>query len=53
MRVIAVSTLAAFWRRSLGAEQPLTAWFQEATSATWTQPAYIKAQYRSTAVPAC
>jgi len=50
MRVIAVSTLRAFWKRYPGAEQPLKAWFEEATSATWTQPADIKAQYRSASV---
>ena len=50
MRVIAVSTLRAFWQRYPGAEQPLKAWFEEATSATWTQPADIKAQYRSASV---
>jgi len=47
MRVIAVSTLRAFWERHPDAEQPLKAWYEEATSATWRQPADIKVQYRS------
>lgn len=47
MRVIAVSTLRAFWERFPEDEQPLRAWYEEATGATWTQPADIKAQYRS------
>ena len=47
MRVIAVPTLRTFWERHPDAEQPLKAWHEEATSATWTQPADIKAQYRS------
>ncbi|MDP2163242.1 MAG: type II toxin-antitoxin system HigB family toxin [Hydrogenophaga sp.] len=47
MRVIAVSALRAFWERYPGAEQPLKAWYEEATSASWSQPADIKAQYRS------
>lgn len=47
MRVIAVSTLRDFWQRYPDAEQPLRAWYEEAASATWTQPADIKAQYRS------
>ena len=47
MRVIAVSTLRAFWERHPDAEQPLKAWYEEATNATWTQPADIKAQYPS------
>lgn len=50
MRVIAVSTLRAFWQRHPDAEQPLKAWYEEATSAIWAQPADIKAQYRSTSV---
>lgn len=50
MRVIAVSTLRAFWERHPDAEQPLKAWCGEATSATWTQPADIKAQYQRASV---
>lgn len=50
MRVIAVSTLRAFWERHPDAEQPLKGWYEEATSAAWTQPADIKAQYRSASV---
>lgn len=50
MRVIAVSTLRDFWQRFPEAEQPLKAWCEEATNATWTQPADIKAQYRSASV---
>lgn len=50
MRVIAVSTLRAFWERYADAEQPLKAWYEEATSASWSQPADIKVQYRSASV---
>jgi len=50
MRVIAVSTLRAFWERCPDAEQPLKAWYEEATSASWSQPADTKAQYRSASV---
>ena len=50
MRVIAVSTLRAFWERYPDAEQPLKAWYEEATSAGWSKPADIKAQYRSASV---
>lgn len=50
MRVISVSTLRAFWERVPDAEQPLKAWHEEAKSAAWTQPAEIKAQYRSASV---
>ena len=48
--MIAVSTLRVFWERHPDAEQPLKAWYAEATSAVWTQPAEIKAQYRSASV---
>lgn len=50
MRVIAVSTLRDFWQRYPDAEQPLRAWYEESTNAAWTQPADIKAQYRSASV---
>ena len=50
MRVIAVSSLRAFWELHSDAEQPLKAWYKETTSATWTQPADIKRQYRSVSV---
>jgi len=50
MRVIAVSTLRAFWERFPDAEQPLKAWHEEAVKAAWAQPADIKAQYRTASV---
>jgi len=50
MRVIALSSLRAFWEQHLDAEQPLKAWYEEATNANWTQPSEIKAQYRSASV---
>lgn len=45
MRVIAVSTLKAFWEQYPAAEVPLKAWLEEAQSAQWQQPADIKAQF--------
>ncbi len=50
MRVVAVSTLKAFWSHHPDAEQPLKAWYEEASNASWNQPADIKNQYRSTSV---
>lgn len=50
MRVIAVSTLKVFWERFPEAEQPLKAWYEEVSKASWMQPADIKAQYRSASV---
>jgi mRNA interferase HigB len=50
MRVIAVAALRTFWQRHPDAEQPLKAWFDEVTQATWTPPADIKAHYRSASI---
>ena len=50
MRVVAVVTLRAFWQQHPDAEQPLKAWFEESSNASWTQPSDIKAQYRSASI---
>jgi mRNA interferase HigB len=52
MRVIAISTLKSFWEQPgyREAEQPLRAWFEEASKATWQQPADIKAQYGNASI---
>ncbi len=50
MRVIAVAALRAFWQQRTDAEQPLKAWFEEASKATWTQPSDIKAKYRGASI---
>ena len=50
MRVIAVAALRAFWQQHPDAEQPLKAWFEEASKAAWTQPSDIKTQYRSASI---
>lgn len=47
MRVIAKSTLVAFWTKHPDAEEPLKAWHDEATKAEWSTPQDIKDQYRS------
>lgn len=45
MRVIAVSTLKAFWEQYPDSEIPLKAWLEEAHAAQWQQPADIKARF--------
>jgi mRNA interferase HigB len=50
MRVIAISTLRQFWEKHPDAEQPIKAWVDEADKAQWSQPADIKAQYRSASI---
>ncbi len=47
MRVIALKTLRGFWERHAGAEQPLKAWYKEASHARWNGPGDIKERYRS------
>ena len=50
MRVIALSTLKAFWEQYPDAEIPLKAWLEEAHTAQWQQPADIKAQFRHASI---
>jgi mRNA interferase HigB len=47
MRVIAKKCLVRFWAKHADSEQPLKAWYDEATNARWTSPQDIKNQYRS------
>lgn len=48
--MIAVAALRAFWHQHPDAEQPLKAWFEEASKASWKQPSDIKAQYRNASI---
>jgi len=50
MRVIAIKTLRNFWAVHPESEQPLLAWFDEVSNATWTKPADIKASYGSASI---
>ena len=52
MRVIAVSTLVAFWSQAAhkDAEAPLKAWLQEALAAKWKQPSDIKHQFGTASI---
>lgn len=47
MRVIAKSTLRAFWTKHPDCEQQLKCWFKEAEQATWKVPRDIKKDYPS------
>jgi|SRR3989338_7127482 len=47
MRIIALSTLRAFWEKHPDAETPLRVWHAEASRANWRTPADIKAAYRN------
>ena len=50
MRVIARSTLEAFWKQYPDGEQALRSWYQEALHANWHLPPDIKAQYRNASI---
>jgi mRNA interferase HigB len=52
MRIISRKALRHFWERPqyADAEQPLRAWFREATRADWKSPAEVKAAFRSASI---
>lgn len=50
MRVIAKSTLRAFWGMHRDAEQALRAWHAEAEAATWRSPTEVKARFGNASV---
>jgi mRNA interferase HigB len=52
MRIISRRRLREFWtiREFAEAEQPLKAWFREASKADWSGPSAIKAMYRSASI---
>ena len=50
MRIIARNTLRSFWEKYPDAEQPLKAWFYEASRAQWKNPSDIKRLYRNASI---
>ena len=52
MRIISRKTLRLFWEKPEYAEteQPLKAWFKEASNADWASPAAIKAAFGNASV---
>lgn len=53
MRVIALSTLKAFWTRDRGstdAREPVLAWYRHAVKADWANPAAVKADFGSASI---
>jgi mRNA interferase HigB len=53
MRVIALSTLKAFWKNNtayMDAKEPLLAWYRHTLHADWSSPAQVKADFRSASV---
>jgi len=54
MRIISRKALRLFWERTeyADAEQPLKAWFREASNADWASPAAIKAAFGNVSIVA-
>ena len=50
MRVIAMSTLEAFWKLYPNSERSLRSWYDEAGRTTWKMPSEIKAQYGNASI---
>lgn len=53
MRIIAVSTLKAFWTKHpeyRDAELPILAWYREASKANWATPNDVKAQFANASI---
>jgi mRNA interferase HigB len=52
MRIISRKALLEFWQQSeyADSEQPLRAWFREASRAQWKSPNDVKADYRSASI---
>jgi mRNA interferase HigB len=50
MRVIALRAVREFWSRHADSEQPLRAWFHDASKATWRSPHDIKNVYRNASI---
>lgn len=53
MRIIALSTLKAFWEDNpsyTDAIQPALAWYRRALKANWTTPAEVKADFKSASI---
>ena len=53
MRVIALSTLKAFWTRNRAhadAKEPLLAWYRHVLRSDWARPADVKASFGSASI---
>jgi len=50
MRIIARSTLKAFWEKHSDSEEPLKAWFKVSSNADWKTPPEVKACYSNASI---
>lgn len=51
VRILAKSTLRAFWTAYADAEEPLLAWYREVEKADWSEPSQVKEQFRNASFP--
>lgn len=47
VKIVAASTLRAFWGRHPDAEQPLKAWYDDVRHAAWRTPQDIRSRFAS------
>ncbi|WP_016950403.1 type II toxin-antitoxin system HigB family toxin [Anabaena sp. PCC 7108] len=52
MRIIARSTLREYWQKHPDTEQPLKAWFDDASRGHWQSPSEIKEVYANASIVA-
>ena len=50
MRVIALSTLKAFWTSNKDSESPLKEWYRAAVKADWNSPAAVKDKFGTASI---
>ena len=50
MRVLAKRTLRTFWEKHRDCEQQLSAWYHEASRASWQTPNDIKREYATASI---
>lgn len=53
MRIIALSTLKAFWKDNpecMDAKEPILAWYRHTLSADWSTPADVKQDFRNASI---
>ena len=56
MRIIALSTLKAFWEENteyMDAKESTLAWYRHALAADWTAPADVKQDFRNASILKC
>lgn len=50
MRIISKSTLLNFWKDFPEAEQPIKSWYDEVSSANWSNPKEMKEKFRNSSI---